>query len=154
MLKIAPIQLELMLLFVPISVARPYFENHRTAAVMYFSSSFQFVHGLLSPRTGYKSHPRDSKPRVFILRRRVKKYQIYSVLCQKSRPRCERKVLFLCMCQIMWPVGATSIWVWRFMPPSPAAMGVDDGLFTLHHRAISGTFLQRCTRWFIKQTGW
>lgn len=28
----------------------------------------------------------------------------------------------------------------------PPAMGVDDGLFALHHRVISAAFLLRCTR--------
>lgn len=30
--------------------------------------------------------------------------------------------------------------------PPPAAMGVDDGLFALHHRVINDTILLRCTR--------
>lgn len=60
------------------------------------------------------------------------------------------------------PVGCGD---WRACPPrlsySPlgpptqtAAMGVDDGLFTLHHWVISGTFLARYTRRFIRQTGY
>lgn len=67
-------------------------------------------------------------------------------------------------------VGATSTRVWRLTrmhPPTPrlfssplgpptqtAAMGVDDGLFALHHWVISGTFLSRYTRRFIRQTGY
>lgn len=64
---------------------------------------------------------------------------------------------------MMEPVGATSTGVWRLTrttppPPHPitAAMGVHDGLFTLHHGVISGTFLcaLQDTRRFIRQTGW